>query len=308
MRRLLTALCLLAGLSVPWEKAAAGGLAFSPRLEKVAAVNALYPEGPAVALGRLLVAEMTADRVAVFDGKATATFWKEEGCGPTSVSPFGDGILVTCHLGGYLALVTAEGSTAERLYATESGVAVDSPNDSAADGHGGVYVSNSGVFSPSAPARGMVLYLGPDRHLAQVAGGIRYANGVTLIDAGSRLLVSEHLGGRILAFAVEAPGRLGPRAVLVEQEALIESIGPLEPLTGPDGIEPLDDGTFMVAIYGAGSLLRIGRDGLIRERFRVGPRFVTSLSRWQGEIVVTGAFDNRHPPYEGSIEVYRLRP
>ena len=49
--------------------------------------KANYPEGPVLIGGMLFYAEMSADRVTVWDGTSRRTFFKRERCGPTSVSP-----------------------------------------------------------------------------------------------------------------------------------------------------------------------------------------------------------------------------
>src|SRR5262245_47557362 len=60
--------------------------------------HAAYPEGPLWHKGRLLVAEMGADRISAFDHAHKSVFWTRDGCGPTSLAPYGEGLAVLCHI------------------------------------------------------------------------------------------------------------------------------------------------------------------------------------------------------------------
>src|SRR5260221_8803086 len=82
------------------------------------------------------------------------------------------------------------------------------PNDSSADDKGGVFLTASGEFSLAAPSTGAVLYLDREGGLHRRAEGIHYANGIAVDGARRRLLVSEHLGRRVLAFPLQADGSL----------------------------------------------------------------------------------------------------
>src|SRR5205085_4376529 len=79
-------------------------------------------------------------------------------------------------------------------------------NDFASDGHGGVYLSASGVYDIKAPITGAVLHMSADgKTLTEVADTIHYSNGLTLDKGQRHLLVAEMLAGRVLSF----PNRRG---------------------------------------------------------------------------------------------------
>ncbi len=106
-------------------------------------------------------AEMGADRVMRGTARPTRVVWSRQGCGPTSVARGGEGTLVVlCH--------REERSPGSRLRRRRRVAIIDrdadgrpfmTPNASINDAKGGVYFSSSGVFSPTAPAQGAVLYL-----------------------------------------------------------------------------------------------------------------------------------------------------
>jgi len=277
-------------------------------LEKTGALAASYPEGPIAIAGRLYVAEMTADRVVEASATDRRAFWHEDGCGPTSLSPIEGGrVVVLCHIGGYLAVVSPAGITEARVTSDEDGRPIRSPNDSMADGRGGVYLSDSGPFGADAPAEGSVLHLSPDLRARRLVTGLHYANGVAVVDQGRRLLVSEHLAGRVLAFPINADATLGPAGVLADRALLAGAAGPLAGTTGPDGIEPADDGSVLVCIYGAGVVVRLSPTGALLGAAAVATRYVTNVSRWKSGYAITGAFSNRDYPYAGEIGFYELR-
>lgn len=295
-------LSLFAGLAV-CQPLCAGPL----KVKREASIPALYPEGPVQIGARTFVAEMTAQRVIELQGTAIKPFWEEAGCGPTSISQASQGrLLVLCHLGGYLALITSEGKTVKRILDDENGGRVRFPNDSIADGNGGVYLSDAGLFAPGAPAGGSILYLSPELKLTRVASGIHYANGVAIHITSKRLYVSEHLGGRVLAYPLLGAGQLGEPATVLTREALKNAVGELDELSGPDGIEFYDEHSFLVCIYGRGVLLRVSIEGKVLDVIAAGPRYITNVARSGSRYIVTGADTNSIFPYAGSIGIYEL--
>lgn len=270
-------------------------------------IPASYPEGPVKIRDRIYVAEMTANRVIELQQTTKKTFWEETGCGPTAIAELSEGrMVVLCHLGGYLAIVSEAGRTTERILNDESGIRIRFPNDCISDGNGGVYISDAGLFAPGERGDGSILFLSKDSKVTRIARGINYANGVAIHGPTQTLYVSEHIGGRILSYPIRSPGVLGTMQVVLSKRNLIETLGELEDLVGPDGIEFFDDESFFVAIYGRGVVLRVSTSGAIREVLSVGIRYVTNVHLSGNVLVVTGAFTNTVPPFAGLIEIYAI--
>lgn len=249
--------------------------------------DAAYPEGALWHRGALYWAEMNADRVMRRDGRDTVVFWQHDGCGPTSIAPAGDGYVVTCHLGSAIARVGPAGETEDMVPADADGRRIEWPNDSTADAHGGVYFSTSGLFARDAPATGRILYLPAAEPPRVVAEGLHYANGVALSPDGATLYAAEHIGRRILAFAVTAPGTLDAGRTFADFRALPASSGEF-PLVGPDGIEVAPDGRVLAAEYGAGRIAIFGPDGTFQTFLSVPEPFVTASSlRPDGALFIT---------------------
>lgn len=289
MRLTTVAAALAAALAL-----AAG--AFAPaRFERAGA----YPEGPLVQGGRIYVAEMAADRVSVFEAGAWRTFFSAPECGPTSIAPFGEGFVVTCHIGRSLALVDAKGAAIGRVVDRSGG----QPNDSTADGAGGVFFSSPGPFTKQARFGGAVMRLAPDGALHTAATGLWYPNGVFFDPAQPALYVSEHLARKIWRYPVLEDGALGPRALFADIDAIAPAPPtPPYPEAGPDGLERAPNGDMVVALYGEGRLLQIRPDGKLRRVIPTPLRFVTNIAFLpDGSAVVVGATDNAAPGLPGRI-------
>jgi gluconolactonase len=266
--------------------------------------EAYYPEGPLWHDGRLYYAEMGADRVQAWDGKTNAVIWTRPGCGPTSVANGGAGtLIVLCHLQNALARIGLDGSTRAIIDRDDKGAGFPTPNASINDGKGGIYFSSSGEFSPRAPAAGSVLYLAAGSDVPRrVATGIHYANGVALSRDGRTLYVSEHLERRVLAYAVEADGSLGPRRVFMALGRLAPSVRKSWEV-GPDGLAVDKRGNLFIAEYGAGRILVVDRRGAFLAAISIPERYVTAPAFGPDEqrLFVTAPGNNMRPPFVGKV-------
>ena len=288
--------------------AAAVGLSVDgPRRDSPEPVAASYPEGPLSHGGRLYVAEMGADRVSVVDRGELRGFFTQARCGPTAIAPYGEGYLVLCHLGGRAVEVSKAGEELRRWSADAGGDPLTDPNDASADGLGGVYISDPGVFSRKTEPHGRVLHLGADGELRVVAEELWYPNGVYVDRVLEHLYVSEHLAGRVLRFEIGPDGSLGSPATV----ARLADADPSErydtphPESGPDGLEIGPDGELYVAVYGQGRVLRFAPDGSSRGAVDVPTRYVTNVTFLpDGTLVTTGSFTNHDPPFPGELRFH----
>ena len=261
---------------------------------------ASYPEGPLWRAGRLYYAEMGEDRISVWDGQESRSFFSEPGCGPTSIAPYDGGFLVLCHLADKLVTIDQSGRRKGEIARDRNGAPFVNPNDSFADALGGVYFSASGHFARWAPKEGAVYYLDAAGSLRRVAAGLRYSNGV-LVD-GSRLLVSEHLARRVVAYDIAADGSLGPGRVYLDLTALAGRLARSYDLSGPDGLERDGAGNLYVADYGEGRILVFGRDRSFKGILPVATPYVTNLAlKGNAAMAVTGADDNATRPFPGQV-------
>ena len=274
--------------------------------------SSAYPEGPSVVDGTLYYAEMGSDRVMAFDGAANTVLWSRDGCGPTSVVPAGDTLVVLCHREEVVARITRAGELVEIIDRDRDGQRFADPNAAGSDGKGGAYFSSSGIFSPGAPATGAILHLAADGTLTRVAGDIHYANGVALSPDGSILYASEHLGRCVLAFDVAADGTLSGRRVFVALDDL-EGADPARSWElGPDGLAVDRAGNLIIAEYGAGHLLVVDPAGALVATVPVPQPYVTSstLNADQSVLYITAPASLASPDEAGAVYAtpYPVRP
>ncbi len=269
--------------------------------------QAFYPEGPLWHNGRLFYAEMTRDRVMVWNGESTKVFWQREDCGPTAITPAGEGFyLVLCHLGHKLVRVSAAGGTVNAIEFEEDGRDIRHPNDATTDGKGGIFISSSGPFDKNASWSGAILFVGPNSRPRRVAEGIRYANGVAVSPDGRYLFVSEHLLRRVLRFRIGQNGGLSDREVFFDLDEAAPSPAPADGLGGPDGLEFDRNGLLWIAEYGAGRVLAVDSSGRFKLAIPLPDKYTTNLTFAPDgrALYVTASSSNRVEPYIG--RVYRI--
>lgn len=260
-----------------------------------------YPEGPVWIGGDLYWAEMQADTVFHLTPEGPRAWFQKTGCGPTALARYGAGdILVLCHLSGSLIHLAADATVIDVIDRASDGTALRNPNDASADGNGGVWFTDPGMFWAEAPAEGVLYYLGQDGTLTAQADALAYGNGVHVDRAGGRLLLSEHLARRVLSYPLEG-GALGAPETLVD----LNSLGlakPRYPEAGPDGLEIAPDGTLWIAEYGTKRLLGWRADRGLVAALEVDAPYITNIAFGpDGNAVITGAYTNTDIRNRGGI-------
>jgi len=258
--------------------------------------RALFPEGPVMAGTTLLYAQYAGNEVTAWDGTAKTTVWRQEGCGPSAVVPFGDDWLITCYDSGTLAIITADGATVGTIGADAAGAALVGPNDGVPDGRGGAYVTLSGPWE-SAPIVGRIVHVAPDFVARPVADDLHYANGVALGPDG-RLYVNESEAGRVISFAVGEDGSLSDRRLFVRLAQLGE-----DATAYPDGIRLGPGGNFFVGQYSSGRILEVAPDGTLVKAHDTGAAAAPNLTFGaDGRVMYVAVVDNTGgAPYEGRV-------
>ncbi len=270
--------------------------------EPVVVASGAYPEGLLWHGGKMYFAEMGADRISIIEGGTTREFWRDAGCGPTAISPFGDsGFLVNCHLGKHVVEVSDKGVTGRRFRSAPNGVRIGDPNASVSDGQGGVFFSDSGIFNARAPATGRVYHLTAMGVMTEVTSGIKYANGVAFDATTRTLYLSEHLARRVLALTLDSRQRVTATRVFADfaQHDATRTFSYTE--AGPDGIV-LAPGILVVAEYGEGRVHLFDRSGKHLNTLKVSMPFVDTVGfDGAGHLYAGGAFQNMRPPFEGAV-------
>ena len=272
--------------------------------------DAHYPEGPVWRDGQLFYVDYSASNIKRWDGTRATIFWHRDGCGASGLIDFHGHWLIACYDDNSIVEIDASGRQVRVSRADSRGRPFTGPNDFAADGHGGIYFSASGVYDSKAPISGAVLHMAADgKGIIEVANTLHYPNGLTLARDGEHLLVAEMLAGRILTFPIGIDGTLGSRSVWARLRDLAPPTPAEDAYNGPDGLKLGPDGNYYIAQNGSGRVLIVSEDRQRVRSIEVPTRYVTNLAfgaAGTGTVFITGTFDQWQAPYTGVV--YSWRP
>lgn len=105
---------------------------------------------------------------------------------------------------------------------------------------------------------GAVVLVRPDGSVRQVADGLRWPNGMALVDRGRTLVVADSHAEQLVGFDVAADGTLGRRRVWAEVEQ------------APDGICADADGAIWFASVPGRQCVRVGEGGAVLDTVDAG--------------------------------------
>lgn len=272
--------------------------------------DAHYPEGPVWRDGQLFYVDYSAGNIKRWDGTRATIFWHRDGCGASGLIDFHGHWLVACYDDNSIVEIDVTGRQVRVSRADSRGRPFTGPNDFAADGHGGIYFSASGVYDSKAPISGTLLHIAADgKGIIEVANTLHYPNGLTLARDGEHLLVAEMLAGRILTFPIGIDGTLGSRSVWARLRDLAPPTPAEDAYNGPDGLKLGPDGNYYIAQNGSGRVLIVSEDRQRVRSIEVPTRYVTNLAfgaAGTGTVFITGTFDQWQAPYTGVV--YSWRP
>jgi len=268
--------------------------------------TAAYPEGPLWRNGKLLYVEYAGPGIKIWDGRRTRSYWSGDHCGASGLIAYRrNHILVACYDANQIVELDEIGRQIRVIDKDSAGKPFIGPNDFAADGAGGIYVSASGVYDLKAPISGTILYMPPDKGtFVEVANLIHYSNGLALSKDGKNLLVSEMLAGRILSFPVQPDGTLGARAVWARLQDLAPPTPHEDAYNGPDGFKLGPDGNYYIAQNGSGRVLVVGDDKKLVRIITVPTPYVTNMNFGADgakTLYITGVFDPWKAPFPGAV-------
>ncbi len=271
--------------------------------------DAHYPEGPVWRDGQLFYVDYSASNIKRWDGTRATIFWHRDGCGASGLIDFHGHWLIACYDDNSIVEIDVTGRQVRVSRADSRGRPFTGPNDFAADGHGGIYFSASGVYDSKAPISGTLLHIAADgKGIIEVANTLHYPNGLTLARDGEHLLVAEMLAGRILTFPIGIGGTLGSSSVWARLRDLAPPLPAEDAYNGPDGLKLGPDGNYYIAQNGSGRVLIVSEDRQLVRSIDVPTRYVTNLAfgaAGTGTVFITGTFDQWQAPYTGVVYTWR---
>lgn len=246
-----------------------------------------FPEGPLVLPdGDLLVTEIRAGRLTrVHPATGAKSVFAETGGGPNGAALGPDGAVYVAqnggfewtervspttgqrtvfpgerprdYIGGQIQRVGADGAEVTTLYRECDGEPLKGPNDLVFDAEGNFYFTDHGKVYGRQRDRTGVFYASPDgTMIKEVVFPLEAPNGIGLSPDGRILYVAETPTGRLWAFEVMGPGKIGRRWVV----GTVPGAAPLN-LGMCDSLCVDGDGNVIVATLVNGGVTAFAPDG-----------------------------------------------
>ncbi len=260
-----------------------------------------FPEGPIwLADGSVLLVEIRARCLTRVHADGRRQVVAELGGGPNGAAIGPDGACYVCNNGGFewhdmpdgsvrpglqphdysggrIERVDLRSGAVQVLYTHSDQGPLKGPNDIVFDGAGGFWFSDVGKRRVRDGDHGGVYYGHIDgSECREVVFPMTTPNGVGLSPDGRRLYVAETTTGRLWAFAVTAPGRLGrdPESLAAHGGTLVAGVGGYQLF---DSLAVEADGRICVAALFNGGITVITPDGTQVEHRPLPDRFTTNL-------------------------------
>jgi gluconolactonase len=196
-----------------------------------------FPEGPiAMNDGSVILTEIEGQRLTRVTPDGRKSTVAETGGGPNgaAIGPDGkiyvtnnggafewlkqDGLTIpgptpASHTGGYIQRVDIASGKCETIYDTCEGRRFAGPNDLVFDKTGGFWFTDHGATLPEYRKHGALYYAKPDgSQVVRHRDHLISPNGVGLSPDGMAVYMADTHLGRLYAFDLEGPGKMGPQA------------------------------------------------------------------------------------------------
>ena len=215
-----------------------------------------FTEGPAWSpRGYLLFSDIPNSKIVQLSvNHATSDFVRESGRANGLMFDT-DGVLYACRGGAReLSRVELDGTTTA-IASSYAGRKLNSPNDLALDGMGGIYFTDPRYGSADDLEQDvMAVYYVAGGQVTRVIDSLEKPNGILVSNDGKTLYVANPNRREVWAYAIEAPGKLGEGRVIFTGDESLDG-------GGPDGMA-LDEHGNIYATYagvtvlnGAGKLI-----------------------------------------------------
>ncbi|MFA5120724.1 SMP-30/gluconolactonase/LRE family protein [Zavarzinia sp.] len=242
-----------------------------------------FPEGPVVLPdGDLLVVEIARGSLTRVRPDGRTSVVADLGGGPNGAALGPDGAVYVCNNGGFeftdlggllvpghqahdyaggsIQRVDLSTGKAEVLYTHAGDIALKGPNDLVFDAYGGFWFTDHGKSRERERDTTGVFYAKPDgSFIEEVIFPLQAPNGIGLSPDGGTLYVAETFTGRVWAFTVTGPGRIGGEPNLLGHTGRL--------LLAPGGLNLFDslgvdgDGHVCVATLVNGGITTVAPDG-----------------------------------------------
>ena len=178
-----------------------------------------FIEGPAAdGQGNLYFSDIPNARIHKLDAQGKVTVFREKSNKSNGLMVDGKGRILACEMDGAVVALSADGQGREVLADKHNGKPLNAPNDLVIDKNGGIYFTDPmyGAKTPLPQGKTCVYYLPKGGKPVRLLDNLPNPNGVILSPDEKTLYVIPSSQRQMMAYPVEAPGKLGVGRVFCE--------------------------------------------------------------------------------------------
>jgi gluconolactonase len=171
-----------------------------------------FTEGPAAdRAGNVYFTDIPAERIHRVDAEGKLSVFREKSGHANGLMFNAKGELVACEMDGRVVAVSPDGKAVRPLAEQYEGKRFNAPNDLVIDREGGVYFTDPAFRAPEPLPQGKtaVYYVSPGGKVTRLIDNLPNPNGVILSPDEKTLYVIPTGQAEMMAYPVEAPGKLG---------------------------------------------------------------------------------------------------
>ena len=236
--------CTLTCVARAADEAAIPGIGPTGKIVKLHS-GFMFTEGPAAdAEGNVYFSDIPNSRIHKVDLAGKLSVFREPSNHTNGTMFNAAGELVCCEMDGRISAVAKDGKTTRPVAETYQGKRFNAPNDLVVDRTGGVYFTDPHFRAPEPLPQGVtaVYYVSADGKVTRLIDDLKAPNGVILSPDEETLYVIPSMQEEMMAYPVEAPGKLGKGRIYCRTKQAEGKQG-----TGGDGLTIDEKGNLYIA-------------------------------------------------------------
>jgi gluconolactonase len=171
-----------------------------------------FTEGPAADKdGNVYFSDIPNERIHKVDKDGKLSIFREKSNRANGLKVNAKGEVVACEMAGRVVAISPDGKNVRVLADKYDGKPFNAPNDLVLDKQGGVYFTDPtfGAPKPLPQGKAAVYYIAADGKVTRLIDDLTQPNGVILSPDEKTLYVIPTGPAEMMAYPVEAPGKLG---------------------------------------------------------------------------------------------------
>jgi gluconolactonase len=171
-----------------------------------------FTEGPAAdRTGNVYFSDIPDEKIYKVDTSGMLSVFREKSNHANGLMVNAKGEVVACEMDGRIVAISADGKELRVLAADYEGKRFNAPNDLVLDGAGGVYFTDPSFRAPKPLPQGKlgVYYVSAKGKVTRLLDDLPNPNGIRMSPDGKTLYVFPSGQEEMMAYPVEAPGKIG---------------------------------------------------------------------------------------------------